>query len=197
MTTGARQVCRIFKRSETPAACQSVSSLLPSMRSLLLLSALLLASSVSALPGRDKRKAAKLSGYGAPVYHTTTTTTPAPVNLHNNKEFCVDVSAYQPVVWREHEAEDCDTIFVKKCEEKRQNVCATVTETRCEVRPYTECSLGMEPQQYNKTVLTPQKFVEKKCKKTTDTVPHKKYVPECRNVTKQSKPLVTSYFILH
>ena len=86
------------------------------MRSLLPLSALLLASSVSALPGRDKRKAAKLSGYGAPVYHTTTTTTPAPVNLHNNKEFCVDVSAYQPVVWAEREAEECSTVFVKQCQ---------------------------------------------------------------------------------
>ena len=97
-----------------------MSSLLPSMRSLLPLSALLLASSVSALPGRDKRKAAKLSGYGAPGYHTTTTTTPAPVNLHNNKEFCVDVSAYQPVQWVEREDQECDTIFVKKCDWKKE-----------------------------------------------------------------------------
>ena len=146
---------------------------------------------------RDRRKAAKLNslyqaGYGAPpppVYHTTPTpsTTAAPhVDLHN-KEFCVDVSAYQPVVWKEREAEECDTVFVRQCEEKKQNVCSTVTETRCEVRPYTECSLGQEPQQFNKTVLTARLFVEKKCVKTTDTVPHKKFVPECHNVTKQSK----------
>ena len=159
------------------------------MRSLLSLLSLLLLASVSAT--RDRRKAAKLSGYGAPapVYHTTTT--PPPVDLHSNKEFCVDVSAYQPVVWENREAEECDTIFVKKCEKRKQNVCVNVMETKCEVRPYTECSLGMEPQQYNKTVLAPQLFVEKKCKKTTDKVPHKKYVPECRNVTKQSKTLVS------
>merc|ERR1719412_2830051 len=99
-----------------------------------------------------------------------------PVDLHN-KEFCVDVSAYQPVVWAEREAEECSTVFVKQCQERKQNVCSTVTETRCEVRPYTECSLGQEPQQFNKTVLPPRLFVEKKCSKTTDTVPHKKYVP--------------------
>ena len=166
----------------------------------LLVIALVLTTTSTTQARRDRRKAKKLdslyqAGYGGapppvPVYHTTTTTTTttaAPhVDLHS-KEFCVDVSAYQPVVWEEREAEECSTVFVKECQEKKQNVCSTVTETRCEVRPYTECSLGQEAQQFNKTVLTPRLFVEKKCSKTTDTVPHKKYVPECHNVTKQSK----------
>ena len=55
------------------------------------------------------------------------------VDLHN-KEFCVDVSTYQPVVWEEKDGEVCDTVFVKKCEEKSENVCADVTETRCQVK---------------------------------------------------------------
>ena len=165
----------------------------------LLVTALVLTTTSTTQARRDRRKAKKLdslyqAGYGGapppvPVYHptTTATTTAAPhVDLHS-KEFCVDVSAYQPVVWEEREAEECSTVFVKECQEKKQNVCSTVTETRCEVRPYTECSLGQEAQQFNKTVLTPRLFVEKKCSKTTDTVPHKKYVPECHNVTKQSK----------
>ena len=162
----------------------------------LLVIALVLTTTSTTQARRDRRKAKKLdslyqAGYGGapppvPVYHTTTTTAAPHVDLHS-KEFCVDVSAYQPVVWEEREAEECSTVFVKECQEKKQNVCSTVTETRCEVRPYTECSLGQEAQQFNKTVLTPRLFVEKKCSKTTDTVPHKKYVPECHNVTKQSK----------
>ena len=45
----------------------------------------------------------------------------------------MDVSTYQPVVWVESEAEECSTVFVKKCEEKSENVCTDVTETKCEV----------------------------------------------------------------
>ena len=55
-----------------------------------------------------------------------------PVDLHN-KEFCVDVSTYQPVVWVERDGEECKTDFVKQCEDKSENVCAEVTETFCEV----------------------------------------------------------------
>ena len=65
-----------------------------------------------------------------------------PVDLHN-KEFCVDVSAFKPLEWVEKEGEECKTEFVKNCEEKRQNVCAEVVETRCEVIPYT----GLHTQQ--------------------------------------------------
>ena len=59
-----------------------------------------------------------------------------PVDLHN-KEFCVDVSAFKPLEWVEQEGESCSTEFVKQCEEKRENVCADVTETVCDVVPYT------------------------------------------------------------
>ena len=58
-----------------------------------------------------------------------------PVDLHN-KDFCVDVSTYQPVVWVERDGEECKTDFVKQCEEKSENVCAEVTETKCEVILY-------------------------------------------------------------
>ena len=86
----------------------------------------------------------------------------------------------------ERDDEECDTIFVKKCEDRQENVCANVVETRCEVVPYTECSMGMVPQQLNKTKLAPKLFVEKACKQGTKTVPHIKMVPQCRNVTKQN-----------
>ena len=55
----------------------------------------------------------------------------APVDLHN-KEFCVDVSAYKALEWVEREGEECTTEFVQTCEERKENVCADVTETKCE-----------------------------------------------------------------
>ena len=97
------------------------------------------------------------------------------MDLHN-KEFCVDVSAYKPLKWVEMEGESCKTEFVKKCEEKRENVCAKVVETQCEVVPYTECSLGMEDQTYSETELAPKLFVEKSCVQGHKTVPHIKQV---------------------
>ena len=63
-------------------------------------------------------------GYGAPEEEK--------VDLHN-KEFCVDVSTYDPVRWVERDAEACETMFVKDCSEKTENVCANVTETTCKV----------------------------------------------------------------
>ena len=94
----------------------------------------------------QRRKADKSPQYGAPAPPPPTYGAPAPapasygapapasdvVDLHN-KEFCVDVSSYQPVVWVEKDSEECHTVFVKKCEDKQENVCADVTETRCEV----------------------------------------------------------------
>ena len=88
----------------------------------------------------------------------------------------MDVSAYKPLKWVEREGESCKTEFVKKCVEKRENVCAKVVETQCEVVPYTECSLGMEDQTYSETELAPKLFVEKSCVQGHKTVPHIKQV---------------------
>ena len=52
----------------------------------------------------------------------------------DEKQICVDVSTYLPVEWQEVEAEQCDTVFVKQCEDREEDVCAEVTETRCQVR---------------------------------------------------------------
>jgi len=107
------------------------------------------------------------------------------VDLHG-KEFCVDVSTYEAVVWEEEEAEECSTNFVKQCEPRRENVCQDVMETKCEVIPYTECSLGEEPQEFRETVLVPKQFVEKTCVQGRKMIPHLKMLPDCRNVTKQN-----------
>ena len=56
----------------------------------------------------------------------------SPIDLHN-KEFCVDVSTYQPVVWEEREGEACRTEWQMQCEDKAEKVCADISETRCDV----------------------------------------------------------------
>ena len=65
-------------------------------------------------------------------------------------------------------------------------VCQDVTETVCEVVPYKECKAGQEPQQFSETKLAAKKFIEKECEQSKKEIPHKKLLPECRNVTKQN-----------
>jgi len=131
--------------------------------------------------GRDGHEAAP----AAPVYGGPKEEEPTPVDLHN-KEFCVDVSTFDPVTWVEREGQECETVFEKSCEEKEENVCADVTETTCKVEPYTVCEMGLEPQNKVSTMLSPKLFVEKTCTQGKKEIPHTKLLPECRNVTKQN-----------
>jgi hypothetical protein len=107
------------------------------------------------------------------------------VDLHGD-QFCVDISSYDVVKWVEEDSEECATPWVKKCDQKSENVCAEVVETKCEVVPYTECTMGVEPVDYTETELIPKEFSAQVCVTKRDTVPHTKMVPECRNVTKQN-----------
>ena len=89
-----------------------------------------------------RARSAQQNGYGAPAQPSYGAPAEAPasdvVDLHN-KEFCVDVSTFQEVVWVERDGEVCETVFVKQCEDKSENVCADVTETRCKVSK-TKCN---------------------------------------------------------
>merc|ERR1712106_690359 len=115
--------------------------------------------------------------YGAPAEEE--------VDLHKG-EFCVDVSTFEPVIWVERDGEECNTIFIKDCQDRSEQICQDVTETKCEVVPYKECKLGLEPQDFTETKLTPKKFVEKACTQGKKTIPHRKLLPECKNVTRQN-----------
>ena len=83
-----------------------------------------------------ERRVAQQNGYGAPQGGYGAPEEEV-VDLHN-KEFCVDVSTFQEVVWVEREGQMCKTNFVKQCSPKSQNVCADVTETSCEVSNMTK-----------------------------------------------------------
>ena len=55
-----------------------------------------------------------------------------------------------------------------------------------QVVPYKECKQGQVPQEFDETKLAPKKFIEKECTQSKKEIPHKKLLPECRNVTKQN-----------
>ena len=82
--------------------------------------------------------------------------------------------------------QECHVTFTSQCEAKSENVCIDVTETKCEVVPYKECKMGLEPMEFTEKKLAPKLFVEKSCYEGKKTIPHKKHFPECKNVTKQN-----------
>ena len=54
------------------------------------------------------------------------------------------------------------------------------------VIPDKECKQEVEPKQFSETKLSPKRFIEKACTQAKKTIPHKKLLPECKNVTKQN-----------
>ena len=45
-------------------------------------------------------------------------------------------------IFEQVDAEQCDTVFVKQCEDKTEEVCADVSETRCQVRVQCQWSVA-------------------------------------------------------
>ena len=54
------------------------------------------------------------------------------IDLHN-KEFCVDVSSYEPVRWQESQAEVCRPQWRMMCSPRSKQICEEVAETKCDV----------------------------------------------------------------
>ena len=46
--------------------------------------------------------------------------------------------------------------------------------------------MGVEPQEFTETKFAPKLFIEKACTTGKRTIPHRKFLPECRDVTKQN-----------
>ena len=81
---------------------------------------------------------------------------------------------------------------INKCESKvpekdfwQQNHLTSKT-FYLKVFPFTNCKTVTEPQQFRETKLTAKKFIEKSCTQSKRTIPHKKLLPDCKNVTKQN-----------
>ena len=62
-----------------------------------------------------------------------------------------------------------------------------MTEIVCNIVPYTECNMVMEPTPYKSFKMVEKPYDRKECKPgPLKTVKHNKYFPECKNVTKQN-----------
>merc|ERR1712168_89425 len=68
-----------------------------------------------AVTGTNKQKRNPDQAYGSPAANSDA------VDLHN-KEFCVDVSTYQPVVWVERDSKECTEVPVTNCSPKKVHV---------------------------------------------------------------------------
>ena len=53
-----------------------------------------------------------------------------------------------------------------------------------QIVPFTECKLTVREQQIKESSLVPRRFTEKGCVETKRSIPHRKLMPECMNVTK-------------
>ena len=63
--------------------------------------------------------------------------------IQDEKQICVNVSTFLPLVWNQRPGEECRTELIQKCEERKENVCGDVTETICEVIQSYFHRLGM------------------------------------------------------
>ena len=54
------------------------------------------------------------------------------IDLHN-KEFCVDVSSYEPVRWQESQSEVCRPQWRMMCSPRSKQICEEIAETKCDV----------------------------------------------------------------
>ena len=61
-----------------------------------------------------------------------------------------------------------------------------VTEMRCEIVPYTNCTMKWENTKYRSYEDKWKWYVEKKCWPTYKVIKHDKLMPKCRNITKQN-----------
>ena len=61
-----------------------------------------------------------------------------------------------------------------------------MTETVCDITPYTECEMLMEYTPYKSFEVIQKQAMQKVCINGTEIVKHIKLLPVCRNVTKQN-----------
>ena len=69
----------------------------------------------------SKRNTHSLTRQGKSYEDTPAPEDPKSVDLHNG-EFCVDVSAYGPVIYDKKAVKVCDSSFVKQCEDRSEQV---------------------------------------------------------------------------
>jgi len=100
--------------------------------------------------------------------------------LDPHGQFCVDISKYGPISYRDQEKECCQTTTRKECRPvKSDPVCKPVTEMRCDIHLYTECQLTMTNETFPSEEPVVTTFTPRTCTDGEDIVYHKKFEPNC------------------
>lgn len=102
------------------------------------------------------------------------------------EDFCVDVSVYSLLKFKENVRESCETEFIKTCVKKTEKVCMDVTEMKCEVKAFPVCNLLMITKPQTRVRIFPNNYQVLRCSETREEVRHTKMVEDCRNITRQN-----------
>jgi len=101
-------------------------------------------------------------------------------------DLCTDVSFWDVVQYRT-EDRCCDEVKTENsCVSKTEELCEEVTEMKCEATAWVECKPSDSGAKSSSCKAKYKEFPQKKCKTVTVNVPHKKKVPECKQVTKDN-----------
>ena len=100
-------------------------------------------------------------------------------------ENCVDLSRYLEVEFNETEVSLCTHSITRSCQPSKREVCATVTETSCELESTVKCENIPTVHTVHDDTVVNLSYQEKVCTPRLTTLTETKQMPVCKNVTKE------------
>nr|AAG54096.1 luciferase [Pleuromamma sp. CSG-2001] len=76
--------------------------------------------------------------------------------------------------------------MLRNCARKQEQVCADVTEMKCQAVAWADCGPRFDSTGRNRCQVQYKDYAYKSCVEVDYTVPHRKQVPECKQVTKDN-----------
>jgi len=107
----------------------------------------------------------------------------ATADTHEN--FCRPLEDYGPRIDKMEERQVCQTNFVKNCEPVTVADCMQVTELRCEVNLFTNCTMDWTMKDQVESLMSVKEAPLKNCTKEMVIEYHNKTIYDCKNVTKR------------
>jgi len=103
-------------------------------------------------------------------------------DLHSGK-YCTDLSVYGPILYKDLSTVCCESKSEKKCVNKEKTIQETVTEMRCELVGWADCTMDWVEEPGSTCETATDTYPEMKCETKTRTVQHQKMEPRCWNET--------------
>lgn len=104
-------------------------------------------------------------------------------NTHEN--FCRPLEDYGPRIDKMEKRQVCQTKFIKNCEPVTVTDCMQVTELRCEVNLFTNCTMDWTMKDQVESLMSVKEAPLKNCTKEMVLEYHNKTIYDCQNVTKR------------